>query len=134
METSRCDSILTKASGKDVCCRRFVQYRICGCHHGGSTAVVEDPLIVSDLVYLDDAQRVRIAGPGRRGRWMCSASSVEDAVCRRYGVVSTSPPGLTRMMDVIVVVCHEFELTVSEKQADAMHLWSDPRTASNAAN
>ena len=63
---------------------------------------------------------------------MCSASSVEDAVCRRYGVVSTSPPGLTSTMDVIVIVCHEFELTVSEKQADAMHLWSDPSTASNA--
>ena len=32
------------------------------------------------------------------------------------GVVSTSPRGLTRMMDVIVVACQEFGLTVSEKR------------------
>ena len=31
------------------------------------------------------------------------------------GVVSTSPRGLTRMMEVIVVACQEFGLTVSEK-------------------
>ena len=29
------------------------------------------------------------------------------------GVVSTSPRGLARMMDVIVVACQEFGLTVS---------------------
>ena len=48
------------------------------------------------------------------------------------GVVSTSPRGLTRMMDVIVVACQEFRLTVSEKKTVAMHLWSHPSTASNA--
>ena len=48
------------------------------------------------------------------------------------GVVSTSPRGLTRMMDVIVVACQEFGLTVSEKESEAMHLWSHPNTASNA--
>ena len=49
------------------------------------------------------------------------------------GVVSTSPRGLTRMMDVIIVVaCQEFGLTVSEKKTEAMHLWSHPNTMSNA--
>ena len=48
------------------------------------------------------------------------------------GVVSTSPRGLTRMMDVVVVACQEFGLTVSEKNTEAMHLWSHPNTASNA--
>ena len=44
----------------------------------------------------------------------------------------TSPRGLTRMMDVIVITCQEFGLTVSEKKTEAMHLWSDPSTVSNA--
>ena len=48
------------------------------------------------------------------------------------GVLSTSPRGLTRMMGVIVVACHEFGLTVPEKKTEAMHLWSHPHTASNA--
>ena len=52
---------------------------------------------------------------------------VDDA-----GVVSTSPRGLTRMMDVIAVACQEFELTVSEKKPEAIHLWSHPSTGSNA--
>ena len=47
------------------------------------------------------------------------------------GVVSRSPRGLTRMMDVIVVACQEFGLTVSEKKTETMHLWSKPSTASN---
>ena len=38
------------------------------------------------------------------------------------GVVSTSPRRLARMMDVIVVACPEFGLTVSEKKTKAMHL------------
>ena len=48
------------------------------------------------------------------------------------GVMSTSPCGLTRMMDVLVVACQEFGLTVLEKKTEAMHLWSHPNTASNA--
>ena len=36
------------------------------------------------------------------------------------------------MMDVIVVACQEFGLTVSEKKTEAIHLWSHPNTASNA--
>ena len=41
------------------------------------------------------------------------------------GVVSTSPRGLTMMMNAIVV-------TVSEKNTEAIHLPSHPNTASNA--
>ena len=47
------------------------------------------------------------------------------------GVASISPRGLARMMDVIVVACQEFGLTVSEKKTKAMHLWSQHSTASN---
>ena len=50
----------------------------------------------------------------------------------KAGVVSTSPRGLTRMMDVIVVACQEFGLTVSEKKMEVMHLLSHLSTASNA--
>ena len=46
--------------------------------------------------------------------------------------MSTSPRGLTRIIDVIVVAFHEFGLTVSERKSEAIHLWSDPNTASNA--
>ena len=92
----------------------------------------EDPLIVSDLVYLDDApkgedDRLRKEGTMemvRRAVW--GMLYADDA-----GVVSTSPRGLTRMMGVIVVTCQEFGLTVSEKKTEAMHLWSHPHTASN---
>ena len=38
------------------------------------------------------------------------------------GVVSATPRGLTRIMDVIIVACREFVLTVSEKKTEAMHL------------
>ena len=46
-------------------------------------------------------------------------------------VASTSPRGLAGMMDVIVVAYQDFGLTLPEK-IEAMHLWSDPSTASNA--
>ena len=93
----------------------------------------EDSLIVPDLVYLDDAPKGEDGRPGEEGtlemvwRAMCGMLYADDA-----GVVSTSPRGLTRMMDVIVVACQEFGLTVSEKKTEAMHLWSHPNTASNA--
>ena len=93
----------------------------------------EDPLIGSDLVYLDDAPKGEDGRPRkeetlemvRRAVW--GMLYADDA-----GVVSTSPRGLTRMMGVIVVTCQEFGLTVSEKNTEAMHLWSHPHTASNA--
>ena len=77
----------------------------------------EDPLIVSDLVYLDDAPKGedgRLRKDGtlemvRRAVW--GMLYADDA-----GVVSTSSRGLTRMMGVIVATCQEFGLTVSEKK------------------
>ena len=48
------------------------------------------------------------------------------------GLVATSSLGLARMVDVIVVACQKFGLTVPEKKTEAAHLWSDPGTTSNA--
>ena len=93
----------------------------------------EDPLIVSDLVYLDDAPKGEDGRPRKEGtlemvrRAVWGMLYADDA-----GVVSTSPRGLTRMMGAIVVTCQEFGLTVSEKKTEAMHLWSHPHTTSNA--
>ena len=94
---------------------------------------VEDPLIISDLMYLDDAPK----GEDGRSRKEGTLEMVRRAVWGMLyaddaGVVSTSPRGLTRMRGVIVVTCQEFGLTVSEKKTEAMHLWSHPHTASNA--
>ena len=83
----------------------------------------EDPLIVSDFVHLDDAPKSEDVRPREEGTLKMVRRAVwgmlyaDDA-----GVVSTSPRGLTRMMDVIVVACQEFGLTVSEKKIGAMHL------------
>ena len=90
---------------------------------------VLDPLIVMDLVYLDGAPKGEDGRPReetldmvRRAVW--GMLYADDA-----GVVSTSARGLTRMMDVIVVACQEFGLTVSEKKTETMHLWSQHSTA-----
>ena len=93
----------------------------------------EDPLVVSDLVYLDDAPKGEDSRPRKEGtlemvrRAVWGMLYADDA-----GVVSTSSRGLTRMMDVMVVACQKFGLTVSEKNTKPMHLWSHPHTASNA--
>ena len=95
--------------------------------------VVLQRLIVSDLVYLDDAPKGEDGRPRKKGTLEMTRRAVwgmlyaDDA-----GVVSTSPRGLTRMMGVIVFTCQEFGLTVSGKKTEAMHLWSHPHTASNA--
>ena len=47
-------------------------------------------------------------------------------------VVSTSPSGIIRMIDVISVVYQDLGLTMSDKKTEAMHLWSDSNTASIA--
>ena len=78
----------------------------------------EDPRIVSDLVYLDDASKSEDGR--RRPRKEGTLEMVRRAVWGMLyaddaRVVSTSPRGLTRMMGVIVVACQEFGLTVSEK-------------------
>ena len=83
----------------------------------------EDPLTVSDFVYLDDTPKREDGRPREEGtlemvrRTVWGMLYADDAE-----VVSTSPRGLTRMMDVVVVACQEFELTVSEKKTEAMHL------------
>ena len=92
----------------------------------------EDPLIVSALVYLDDAPKGEDGKPREEGalemvrRAVWGMLYADDAE-----VVSTSPRGLTRMMDVIVAACQEFGLIVSEKKTEAMHLRSHHSTASN---
>ena len=93
----------------------------------------EDPLIVSDLVYLDDAPKGEDDRPREEGTLKMVRRAVWGMLyADDTGVVSTSPRGLTRMIDVILVACQEFGLTVSEKKTAAMHLWSHPNTASNA--
>ena len=92
-----------------------------------------DPLIVSDLVYLDDAPKGEDGRPRKEGTLEMVRRAVRGMLyADDAGVVSTSPRGLTRMMGVIVVTCQEFGLTVSEKKTEAMHLWSHPHTTSNA--
>ena len=66
-------------------------------------------------MYLDDAPKGEDSRPREEGTLEMARRAVwgmlyaDDA-----GVVSTSPRGLARMMDVIVVACQEFGLTVSE--------------------
>ena len=94
---------------------------------------VEDQLIVSGLVDLDDALK---AGEGRH-REKGTLEIVRRAVWGMLytydaGMVLTSPRSLIRMMDVIVVACLELGLAASEKKIEAMHLWSNSSTTSNA--
>ena len=73
-------------------------------------------------MYVDDAPKGEDGRPREEGtlemvrRAVWGMLYADDA-----RVVSTSPRGLTRMVDVIVVACQEFRLTVSEKKAEAMH-------------
>ena len=93
----------------------------------------EDPLIVSDLVYLDDAPKGEDGRPREEGAFKMVRRAVSgELYADDAGVVSASPRGLTRMMDVIVVACQEFALIVSKKMTKAMNLWSHPSRASNA--
>ena len=94
---------------------------------------VEDQLIVSGLVYLDDALKAGDGRPREKGtlevvrRAVWGTLYTDDA-----GMVLASPRSLIRMMDVIVVACQKFGLTPSEKKIEAMHLWFDSSTTSNA--
>ena len=76
-------------------------------------------VIVSDLVYLDDAPKGEDGRPEEDGtlemirRAVCEMLYVDDAA-----VVSTSSRGLAKMMDVVIVIaCQVFGLTVSEKKS-----------------
>ena len=112
----------------------IVQHIFCGSHHSGSAAVRGGPgdRLRPDVLHLDDAPKGEDGKPGEeessqivwRAVWGMLYS--DDA-----GVVSTSPRGLARMIDVVVVACQEFGLTVSENKNEAMHLWSNPSIASN---
>ena len=90
-------------------------------------------MIVSGLVHLEDGAKSKDSRPREEGalkmvqRVVLGMLYAEDA-----GVVSTSPCGFIRMIDVIVVAYQDFGLTVSEKKTDDMYLWSDPSTASIA--
>ena len=94
---------------------------------------MEDQLIVSGMVYLDDAPKAGDGRPREEGtleivpRAVWGMLYTDDA-----GMVLTSPRSLVRMMDVLVVACQEFGLKASEKKIEAMHLWSDSNTTSNA--
>ena len=76
----------------------------------------EDPLIVSDMVYLDDAPKDVDDRPWekvalemvRRAVW--GMLYADDA-----GVVSISPRELTSMIDVIVVAYQDFGLTAEQE-------------------
>ena len=76
-----------------------------------------DPLIVSDFVYLDDAPKHEDGRPWEEE----TLGSVPRVVWGKLyadnaGVVSTSPRGLTKMVDFIIVACQEFGLAVSERR------------------
>ena len=64
----------------------------------------EDPLIVSGLVYLDDAPKGEDVRPVKEGTLEMVRRTVWGMLyANDAGVVSISPRGLTRMMGVIVV-------------------------------
>ena len=58
------------------------QHLLGGGHHNGSTAFAADPVIVSDLVYLDDAPKGEDVRP-REEETLGSANGVGDVVCRK---------------------------------------------------
>ena len=74
---------------------------------------VEDPQIVSDLVYLDDVLKGEDGRPREEGMLEMVRRAVWEMLhANDAGMVSTSLRGLTRMMDVIIVACQELGLTV----------------------
>ena len=86
-------------------------------------------------MYLDDAPKGEDGRPREEGTSEMARRAVWGMLYAEYaGLVSTSPPGFTGMMDVIVVACQKYGLTVSEKKTEAMHLlWSHPNTAASNA-
>ena len=92
----------------------------------------DDQLIVSDMVYLDDAPKDEGDRPWEKGALEMVGRAVWGMLYADDSeAVSTSTRGLTRMIDVIIIAYQEFGLTVSKKKIEAMRLWSHPSTASN---
>ena len=84
----------------------------------------EDPAILAELVYLKELPTSMGPEPAmdyvRRAVW--SMLYADDA-----WIVSRSPQGLAKVMEVIVEVCRVFALTVSTKNTDIMYM-PPPRT------
>ena len=87
MGISRRGSMFARGSGKDVYCSRY-------CSISSLRVIIvvlhrfaEDPLIVSDLVYLDDAPKDEDGRPREKETLEMArrAGGVGDAVCRRCG-------------------------------------------------
>ena len=75
----------------------------------------EDPLIVSDLVYLDDAPKSEDGRLREEGALEMVRRAVRGVLYANYaGLLSTSLCWLTRMMDVIIIACQGFGLIVSD--------------------
>ena len=84
----------------------------------------EEPAILAELVHLKEPSTSMGPEPAmdyvRRAVWVMLY--VDDAC-----IVSRSPQGLAKMMEVIVEVCRAFALTVSAKKTDTMCM-PPPRT------
>ena len=92
-----------------------------------------DPEVILNLVCPEDAPKSKDG----RSREEETLEIVQRAVrgmlnAEDARLVPTSPRRVARTVDVIVVACQKFGLTVSEKKTVAMHLWSDSSTVSNA--
>ena len=84
----------------------------------------EEPAILAELVHLKEPPTSMGPGPTmdyvRRAVW---GMLYADDAC----IVSRSPQGLAKMMEVIVEVCRAFALTVSAKKTETMCM-PPPRT------
>ena len=115
----------SKDYGKDVCCPRC-------CSTLFFAAVLnvvlqrfsEEPAILAELVHLKEPSTSMGPEPAmdyvRRAVW---GMLYADDAC----IVSRSPQGLAKMMEVIVEVCRSFGLTVSAKKTETMCV-PPPRT------
>ena len=85
----------------------------------------EEPVILAELVHLKEPSTSMRPEPAmdyvRRAVW---GMLYADDAC----IVSPSPQGLAKMMEVIVKVCRAFALTVSVKKTETMCM-PPPRTS-----
>ena len=84
----------------------------------------EEPAILAEVMHLKEPSTSRTLEPGmdyvRRAVW---GMLYADNAC----IVSRSPQGLAKMIEVIVDVCRVFALTVSAKKTETMCM-PPPRT------